>query len=293
MAECRKGFAFNDPDLTANGNWGAIITPDELRYVYAFGNDLVAPNAQVITDDTLKWYIDNAVQNVERDLKIKLLKRIYKYRPGYGETRNGLTGDEGIDYEFEEAYDFNRKEYQNYIYIKLRRRPLLSLDSVIFKDVAGNQLIDITQWVKPNYEKGSLEFFPNQGSLDALPIYLGQTFFGVTSFGAGVRNYPDAFHVDYTAGFTNVLTFRKKWGELINVVGKLAAINLLADYGDGRAAAIASSSIGLAGISESYATTMSATSAMFGARILRFWDDLKIFYKNNKDKYSGILIAAL
>ena len=76
--ETRKGYAFNNPDFTANGNWGAIITPDELRYVYAFGNELIAPNAQTITDDTLKWYIDNAVGYIEKDLKIKILKKVYK-----------------------------------------------------------------------------------------------------------------------------------------------------------------------------------------------------------------------
>ena len=34
--DCRKGFAFNNPDITSNGGWGCMITPDELRYVFAF-----------------------------------------------------------------------------------------------------------------------------------------------------------------------------------------------------------------------------------------------------------------
>jgi len=292
MAECRKGYAFNDPDLVSNGGWGAIITPDELRYVYSFGNELVAPNSQVITDDTLKWYIDNAVDACERDLNVKLLKRIYKYRPAFGVVRDDLSGEEGIDYEWDEPYDFNRKEFNEYIFIKLRHRPVINVQNVKFNDVASNQILDITNWVKINHEKGSLQFFPNQGSLESLPIFLGQTFLA-TTFGAGVEYYPDAFSVDFTSGFETVRHLRKKWKEMFSIIGMLAAINLLNDYGDGRAAAIASSSIGLAGVSESYSTTMSATNALFGARIISYREELKRFYKANKNKYGGVLFTAL
>ena len=103
--ETRKGYAFNNPDFTSKGNWGAIIHPDELRYVYAFGNELVAPNSQTITDDTLWWYINNAISHVERDLKIKILKKIYKYRPKRGETRQPFDDSEA---EFTGSVDLSR-----------------------------------------------------------------------------------------------------------------------------------------------------------------------------------------
>jgi len=292
LSDARKGYAFDNPDTAANDGWGAILTPDELRYVYGFGTDMVAPNAQVMTDNTLKYYIDNAIANCERDLEIKLMQRVYKHRPPvFGDSRT-IAGTEGIDYEWEEGYDFDRGSFSNYMYIKLRQRPILSLDKVDWYDVAGNLMIEITEWCKPNYEKGSLQFFPNAGSLMALPIYLGQTF-AMGKFMAGIQNYPDAFFIDYEAGFGSAALLRKKWPEIFTVVGKLAAINMLSDVGDGKSAAIASSSIGLSGISESYSTTMSATSAMFGARILQLKDDLKIWYKTNRTKYSGILLGAV
>jgi len=377
VSDLRKGYAFKNPDIAANSGWGAILTPDELRYVYAFGQGLTAPNAQVITDDTLQWYIDNAVGSVETDLRIKLIKRIYKARPSVhnvartdadftsgseatiigtvdisrsinlstnfnlkiavdkgtyitvdckgatpaattlaeiiakintalgatiataydnkylkltstteGETSYieleapsgndatliimGLTIDsgykyeyrgwvEGLDFEWDEGYDFDRKQFAEFMWIKLRNRPVISLEKVEWKDVAGNLMADITKWAKVNYEKGSIQFFPSAGSLQTLPVYLGQTF-SISKFLATVEHYPDAYFVDYTAGLASAEHVRKKWPELFTVAGKLAAINLLAAFGDGRSAAIGSSSIGLSGISESYSTTMSATS---------------------------------
>ena len=100
--EVRKGFSFCNPDTTANNGWGAIVTPDELRYTYAFGNDLVAPNGQTITDCTLQWYIDQAVANVERDLNVTLIKKQFRHTPinkdGTFVSRSDLEGEPDIDY---------------------------------------------------------------------------------------------------------------------------------------------------------------------------------------------------
>lgn len=287
-----KGFAFNNPDYVANNGWGNIITPDELRYVYAFGNELQAPNVQTITDETLQWYIDNAVSNTEKDFKISILKRLIKYRPQRNEIRtfSGLT--EEIDYFWEDPYDFDAKMVQEYIYIKLRKRPVLSIQQVLWRDVAGGEIINLTEWMRPNYEKGSIQFFPVTGSLTSLPLALGisPTFFSVMN---ARGYYPDSFFIDYTVGFNSVREYRKKWNELTNVIGMLAAVALLNDYGDGRSPGLASSSVSLSGISESFATTQSATNALYGARILQFEKQLREFYKRNKERYCGLQFTSL
>lgn len=296
--ECRKGFAFNNPDIEANGGWGAMITPDELRYVFAFGNDLVAPNNQTITDATLWWYIRTAIGNLERDLNVTLMKRILKHRaPLLNQDREDKAdldqiGEAGIAYEWEEPYDFDKTQHSRYIYLKTRYRPIIKLHKAEFRDPAGNLMIDITNWAKVNYNKGSIQFFPAAGSLESLVVYMGQTF-SFDKFLGGVDYYPDAFFLDYDVGFESAAHVWKKYPELFEVAGMLSAINLLNDYGDGKTAAIASSSIGLSGISESVSTTLSATSAAFGARIKQYSDQLKNFYKENKYKYSGYLFGAL
>lgn len=296
MAETRKGFAFNNPDTAANDGWGAIITPDELRYVYGFGNELQAPNCALIEDSVLQWYIDNAVASVERDLNIKLIKRVYKYRDipvnGDRDDLSGLTED--VDFEFEDPYDFEAENFRRYIYLRLRRRPVISVEKAEFRDLAGNLIVNMkdSNWEKINHEKGSVQFFPTSGTLATLPLFVGSSF-PLFQYSSSRGDYPDAYFIDYTAGFKNVISFRKKWNELTPIVGMLSAINMLNDYGDGRSPGLASSSISLSGISESFSTTQSATNALFGARILNFTNQLKEFFKKYKWRYSGFLIGAL
>lgn len=297
--ETRKGFYFKNPDLTANNGWGSILTPDELRYVYAFGNDLVAPNGQTMTDETLQWYIDLAVANVERDLNVTLIKKKFRHTPinidGEFQSRDEELKDEGesdIDYIWEEPYDFHKKFFNEYILIKLRTRPIIEVHKVEFRDPTGNLIADIKSWRKVNFKTGSLEFFPHAGALMTLPQFTGSSYYN-----SPVRylhdTYPDAYYIDYDAGFKSARHLQAQWKEIFTVVGKLSAINMLSDYGDGKTAAVASSSLGLEGVSESLSTTLSATSAAFGARILQFQKDLANFYKNNKYKFGGIQIGAL
>lgn len=292
--EMRLGFAFNHPDTQANNGWRAIITPDELRFNYAFGNELIAPNAQTITDDTLKWYIDNAVAMLERDLKVTLRKKRIMARPVNGQTRSDLTNlTEYVDFEYEEPYDFDAKVMQEYIYIKLRKRPLLSVQQVIWKDVAGGTIIDLSSWMRINYEKGSLQFFPNAGGLANLPLSIGNSSIGLWNAISYRGRYPDAFYIDYYAGFNSAAQLRAKHSELFQITGMLAAVNLLNDLGLGKSPGIASSSVSLAGISESFSTTQSAENSLYGATIRYYRETLKQFYKMNGNKYSGLLLGSL
>jgi hypothetical protein len=297
--ESRKGYYFNNPDLTANNGWGNVITPDELRYVYAFGNDLVAPNGQTITDETLQWYIDQAVANVERDLNITLIKKQFRHTPinqdGEFLPRTELEdeGEADINYFWEDPYDFERKNFNEFIFIKLRHRPIIEIKKVQFRDPTGNTIADIKSWRKVNFKMGSIEFFPHAGALANLPLQGTGSAYWNTPARFLYDRYPDAYYIDYDAGFKSIKHLHAQWKEIFTIVGKLAGINMLADYGDGKTAAVASSSLGLDGISESLSTTLSATSAAFGARMLQWAKEIESFYKKNKYKYGGLQIGAL
>ena len=188
--------------------------------------------------------------------------------------------------------NFDRKFFTEFIYIKLRRRPIIEVTKAEFRDPTGNLIADILSWKKLNREMGSLQFFPHAGALMSLPLFTGSAYWN-----SPVRyiydTFPDAYFIDYDAGFKSARHLKAKWKEIFIVVGKLSAINMLSDYGDGKTAAVASSSLSLEGISESLSTTLSATSAAFGARILQYQKDLAVFYKNNRNKYGGLQIGAL
>lgn len=393
--ETRKGYAFNEPDLTANDKWGAIITPDEMRYVFAMGLPLIAPDGQTITNETLQWYIDNAIGNVQRDLDYWFYPTFFKARPVQGETRddilalssfslkynsaggsgtaatftvaNGvlsttitgqtsdnlsitledvasmwhlvrdinaatttstdgytavllgrqnvaptqledaaavdihdttatLTADqeEDVDYFWEDPYDFDVITFRRFMYTKLRRRPVLEVTKFALYDPLGEVVMDFSNDVKVNHIPGSVEVFPQFATLASYPLLTAPTPYGVASLRTlWADRFPDGFRIDYKSGFRHVKALKARHNELFEVVGKLAAINLLADYGDGKTAGLASSSVGLSGLSESFSTTMSATSAFFGARIKQFYEDLKRWYDMNKQKYAGVFLAAV
>lgn len=295
-----KGYAFGNPDTNANNGWGAILTPDELRWHYMWGLPMFSPDGQIWTDEQLWMYINNAIAMVERDLNYSIMPRKYRYRP-FGpfnvetqSTRSDLNPAwvPDVDFQWEEPYDFDRKSFNNFIQIKLRHRPILKLLGVSFKDALGQTIADITTWAKPNFRLGSLEFFPHSGALANIPLYAGSPFF-VSQAPQAIDNYPDAFFIDYDAGFASAESFRQTNPELFQIIAIVAALLFMPDYSEGRISGIASSSISLEGVSESYATTASAENTILSAKIKHYNETLKAFLKENKRKYSGLLFTAL
>jgi hypothetical protein len=67
----------------------------------------------------------------------------------------------------------------------------------------------------------------------------------------------------------------------------------MATYGDGKMSSIASRSVNLNSVSEAISTTMSATSAAFGARILQYQKEIKTWFATNRQKYSNTSIGVL
>ena len=104
------------------------------------------------------------------------------------------------------------------------------------------------------------------------------------------KNLQDIFLIDYRTGYSNAETVPD---ELRSIIKKIAAVYLMATYGDGKLAAIASRSVNLNSVSESISTTLSATSATFGARILQYQKDIKAWFAQNRGKYSRTNIGVL
>ena len=100
--------------------------------------------------------------------------------------------------------------------------------------------------------------------------------------------YPNGFEFDYTTGYESSKFVDRG---LRDVVAKWAAIQTLATVGDGLLAGFSSSSISLDGISESFSSTQSATSAFFGARIKQYIDDVDKWLSRNRYKRGAIPIS--
>ena len=77
----------------------------------------------------------------------------------------------GVDYFIEDPYDFWGKEFKEYVFIKLRKRPIIEVTKADMVDLTGARVIDLKEFgIRPNKEKGSLEFFPNTGAFEALAL---------------------------------------------------------------------------------------------------------------------------
>jgi len=297
MAENRIGFAFNNPDLTSDyyyPNWGKIVTPDELRYVVLFGTRLTSSDqSQTYTDDMLQYYIDNAIGIVERDLNIDIYPRTVRYedpidqRTGERIPRTDIAGDANLVREA--GYPYRAHLAEHFLLTKLRRRPLQKVLKAILIDPMYYTAIDLYSWRKEiTGLESQVQFFPNQ-----MIVAMGATpymFLRNVNVRYPYDHYPNSIMIDYITGWQNAKDVPK---DLVEIVRMLAGIALLNDYGDGRTAALASQSTNLNSISESFTTTMSATNAMYGARIIQFRKQIEEWYKRNHRKYKRTVLGAL
>lgn len=260
--DLRYGYGFNNPKNNSNRYapaWGELVTADELRYIASYGNPLIAPNGETYTDDMLYWYIDQSISVIEADLNFHLIPQQYRSRPwkdpqtGKDQVRTDIPV--GEEFQWEDPYDYKRDATNNYLYTKLRQKPILQVQMAHLRDVFGNLVIDLTLWQKPNHKMGSLEFYPHGNALVSMPMINVQQAEGRLPF-IFSRDYPDAIFIDYQAGYDHASRIPKDFRRLVFL---FASCMLLNDYGDGKSPGLASASVSLAGVSESYSTTQSAS----------------------------------
>jgi hypothetical protein len=283
----RIGYAFKNYRPPPN-EWGEVLTADDMRFHFLWGIDLVANDdaKTEVLDSQLEFAIENAVGEFEHFFNIDIRKRIYKYRPASTLNRSP-EWREGVDYTDEEdAYDFDPAMWSRFGFLRLRHRPLISIESAKLVSPYKTDILDLLSWVSMYKEAGEITFYPQ-----------GSTVYGVGYAGSGIlaawpgmmhKKYPHGYEIDYTTGFPNSDYVPK---DLRNAIGLLASINSLGWIGDGLMAGFSSSSVSLDGLSESFSSTQSATSAFFGARIASYIKQLEKFKKDNKNKYSNIPIG--
>lgn len=310
MATCdsRVGFAFNNPD-TSNDyhapNWGYLVSPDELRYDELFGNILIAEaDSQSITNNQLLDYVRLAIRYLEVELNIDILPRRIRYHNSIDLNGNEIQRTDFDDSEFlskmtrkqkkelyieEDGYPYKTIAVRREARVKLRRRPLRDVLTANFVDqYFGEQLIDLMPFrlVKKNFT-AVCHFRPRSFSAIGLSYSeLWSRFLYRTEN----RNLQDIFRIDYDTGYENCEDVPD---EFRNIVKKISAVTLMNIYGDGKLAAIASKSVSLNGVSESINTTLSATSATFGARIIQYQKEIKTWLGQNRSKYSRTTIGKL
>lgn len=306
--ETRQGFAFNNPDINSDylaPSFGRIVHPDELRYDELFGNQLIAEaDSQSITDDQLSDYERLAIRYFEVELNIDILPRRIRYENLIDENGDEITRTDFDDTNYlaamdakqqsalyirETGYPYRVVAARHQSFVKLRRRPVRDILTANFVDpYFGNTVIDLMPYriVKKGFS-GICYFRPRQirGNINAYQ-YIWHNYI----YSPYTRDLQNMYLIDYESGYENCQDVPD---EFRHIIKRTAALTLLNIYGDGKLAAIASRSVGLNSVSESISTTLSATSATFGARIIQYQKDIKEWFAQNRTKYSRTLFGNL
>lgn len=274
------GYTFGNYKVP-EGQWGDVVTTDDIRFTYLWGTDFKATNGQSYTDAQIQYFIDSAVAELERKLDITIKKQ--KIRCNAVERKLA----KGTDYDIDEAvYDFKFSRISRYGLIKTRRRPISKLHKLELLSRFSNSR-DLTQTVVLDKTKGLLKLMER-------PVRPSETSSGIQTaigiYGNQTLQAQLFYAIDYDAGYE---TSDDVPQDLRQIIAKQAAVSLLNIIGDGLMSGFSSSSLSMDGLSESFSSTQSATSAYFGARIKVYQDEISDYIKQNKNKFANMPIGSI
>jgi hypothetical protein len=243
--------------------------------------DFRASNGASFTDGQIRYFIDAALTGIERILNITIKKTRVVCEP----ARRGL--EKGKDYdEAEPYYTFKRERVERNGMITTRRRPVISISRL--------DLLSRNEKIIPLL--GSSTFDPTKGQVkfyDRLPRQ-SDSMRGVEAavfpYGPGTLERTLCYAIDYAAGYETADDVPM---DLREVIGKQAAVSLLNIVGRGLMSGFSSSSLSMDGVSESFSSTQSATSAYYGADIKEYKDDIQNYITENKMKFGHIVMGSL
>lgn len=282
----KVGYTFENYSPQA-GEWGEVYTADDMRYTMMFGIDSIASNTarDEFTDEQFRQLVREAVGEFEKYLHIDIRKRVYKTNPDSSLVR-GRVWRSGVDYTDEEdEYPYDYVEWSNTGFVALRHSPVISVERAIWKNLVNGEIMDLIEndWVRINKKMGQVNFYPKGGF-----SYGPYSVYGPIWTSAAGGRYPQGFEIDYTTGYESSDFVPE---DLRGVIAKYASIKSLGVIGDGLLAGFSSQSISLDGLSESFSSTQSATSAYFGARIQQYTKEIIEWLKDNRYKYGPIPIS--
>ena len=277
------GYSFNNYKVP-EGKWGTIVTPDDCRYTFLWGTDFKATNGSMFTDEQIQWFIDAATAEMARQLNITIIKKRIKSMV----TVEQKHLVKGADYDDEETpYDFSYRKIQRYGMIQTKQRPILNVTRCTLINKGQNDDVDLLPSVVPDKKNGVIKFLKR-------PWKPSDTWTGINDaicrFGAETWNPHLFYAIDYDAGFE---TSDEVPQDLRHMIGKMAAISLLNVIGDGLMSGFSSSSLSMDGVSESFSSTQSATSAYFGARIAVYQKEVQEYISQNKFKFGFFRVGSL
>ena len=251
-------------------NISSILSPDDLKDRYLFGISLTDPNTgREMTDATLQFFLDAAQHELEELLAIKINKQVYEETANFDYSQWLSWGYVPTNYPVN--YPVSMDGYLNEV-LQVSY-PQDYLNAKTSSDGKYDRRINLV----PATESGS--------SSAGTSLYLG-----VMPYNGkwGSNKIPNYWNIKYVTGWDDVPA------DILDFIGKLASINVFHIMGDLIVGAgIAQKSIGIDGLSQTVATTSSATNSGYGARVHGYLTDLKKSEKILRNTYKGFSLRAL
>ncbi len=233
----------------APSRFSALVSLDDLtsQYLkdnYLVGFDFDGNDGQRLPPEFYEGKIADAIAKLESVAGMDVLER-------------NIVG---------EKHDYFVTDYLNYAFMQLFRMPCQAVSQVRAVYPTG-QTIQVfpSEWVRLNVEHSQFSLVPTSGSLAQVMLGGGNGY--LPFIFAGLSHLPQLWEVDYVSGFRSDAVPR----DVVSAVCKLACIEIFTIFSDlVGPLGVASSSLGLDGMSQSIARQLPA----FKARIDSYKFDL-------------------
>jgi hypothetical protein len=243
-------------------NEGLIMSPSELVELFLYGIPLNDKNGNSLNIDNFSTYIAAAQKEIENYLGISLIKRIEVEKKDYTLNDWKSWGYMRTTFQVKKAYEL--KGFVNQV-----------------------QQMDIPiEWLSTKTSNDDIMY----RSIHVVPvasstIQSSSIYHGVVPLGFFMnQNIPNYWNVVYTTGFDKIPM------DILNIIGKLASINIFHLMGDLilGSPGIVSKSIGIDGLSQSY-----STQSGFKTRIEGYLKDLELTLPRLYNYYKGFTVISL
>lgn len=240
----------------------ALLSPQELSDIYLFGIPIKDRNGALISNETFKFYISAAQEQLENYLALKFKKQVYT-----------------------ETLSYAAEEFYNWSYLRTTYPVVCPLLLEGFLNTT-KQVTYPKEWLTAKKSSDGTLYHRNLYIVpagNATGLTQAQLFTGLIpnlSY-LGLARIPNYWNVTYVTGFSKVPY------QLVDIVGKLASLNIFCLSGDLiLSPGIASFSLGIDGLSQS----MSAKA--YDGRIQSMLTDLtQRLLPEARDYYRGFLFG--
>lgn len=250
-------------NILSSKNSGLVISASELIERYFFGIPLITSQGQAISEDTIRYHIRTSQESLEHYLSVKINRQV-----------------------IEEDRDFIREEFENWSYV--RTTYLVAKATALKGFISDVQQVAYPQeWLSTRKTSDDRLYYrhiylvPGSNTAKTNSVVYSGISPHLGFFGS--RQIPQYWKTQYITGFKKVPI------ELVSFIGKHAAISIFAILGDFiLPSGIASQSLSIDGLSQSFTTTRSGKTSIFGSRIDLYQQSLATELKELDGFYRGI-----